>query len=240
MKMVLVQCSQVSHSYNLQQHLLGNGAALCHLFCAHKPSQHCGSGCCLGTGMSSWRQEGQAGVEVGTGTKPCGCWGEAGSWPGLVVPLRPSVLGTREGSGQEIAGRGLMALMVSPLMAAGGAAGPVPLPVCQGAGWALVPLFPSSQPCLCQAVTQDQWAPWQGDKQLSPPSWLQGHGDVGSSSGGRAVSGWGRMLCLALLCTGKVYLYSLPRICRVKRKRRSENVLISPKQLHPSSPSSAV
>lgn len=120
MKMVLVQCSQVSRSYNLQQHLLGSGAALCHLSCAHKPSQR-GSGCCLG--MSSWRQEGQAGVEVGTGTKPCGCWGEAGSWPGLAVALRPSVLGTREGSGQDLAGRGLMALMVSPLMAAGDAAG---------------------------------------------------------------------------------------------------------------------
>lgn len=34
-------------------------------------------------GCPAGGQEGLAGVEVGTGTKPCGRLGEAGSWPGL-------------------------------------------------------------------------------------------------------------------------------------------------------------
>lgn len=45
MKMVLVQCSRVSCSYNLQQRLLGGGAGLCPVSCAHKPAQQYGSGC---------------------------------------------------------------------------------------------------------------------------------------------------------------------------------------------------
>lgn len=60
---------------------------------------------------------------------------------GWVVALRPSVLGTRDRTRWDLAGRGLMA--------AGDAAWPVPLPVCQDAGWALVPLLLSSQPHLC-------------------------------------------------------------------------------------------
>lgn len=92
MKMVLVQCSQVSRSYNLQQRLLGGDAGLCHVSCAPKPAQQCGSGCSSGHGdvqlegrrdRLGHAQGSGAWTEVGTGTKACGCWGEAGSWPGL-------------------------------------------------------------------------------------------------------------------------------------------------------------
>lgn len=80
-----------------------------------------------------------AGTEVGAGTKPCGFCGEAGSWPGL---------GGLWLSGPQCPAQG-RELDRTLQEGADGAAWPVPLPVCQDAGWALTPLFPSSQPHLC-------------------------------------------------------------------------------------------
>lgn len=112
MKMVLVQCSQVSHSSNLQQGLLGGDAGLCHVSCAHRPAAW------LWVLIRTWRfpaggtswgtlQGSGAWTDVGTGTKPCGCCGEAGSWSELcgLWLSSPQCLGTREGSGWDLAGR---------------------------------------------------------------------------------------------------------------------------------------
>lgn len=52
--MVLVQCSQVSRSYNGQQCLLGGGVALCHVSCAHKPAQCGHRDVQLEAGGTSW------------------------------------------------------------------------------------------------------------------------------------------------------------------------------------------
>lgn len=101
MKMVLVQCSQVSHSSNLQQGLLGGDAGLCHVSCAHRPAAW------LWVLIRTWRfpaggQEGQAGAH------------SRAQGHGLMWALAPSPVAVagRLGHGQNCVGCGSQTLSV--------------------------------------------------------------------------------------------------------------------------------
>lgn len=138
MKMVLVQCSQVSRSYNFQQGVLGGEAGLCRVSCAHRPA--------VWVLIRTWRfpaggQEGQAGAHPSAEGR------------GLRWALAPSpvAVGGRLGHGQDCVGCGSQALsawaqgrdQVGTLQEGSHrcwrCSRASALPVCQDAGWALVP-----------------------------------------------------------------------------------------------------